>query len=114
MFQPQVELSGASGFFFDQSRGVADQMGQTFLLRHAFQFLRIVTLPSVTDHDARKIGGNHYPDLFITIPRPDLIRRIPSHPTRHPVSSVCTTGCCDTERRKTSYLMAFVNPSLSI
>ena len=110
-----AELSGLSRLFIAQSCAVADQMSQTLLLRHAFQFDRIVTPASVTDQDAAEIGGDQFPDLLIAMLWADLIHRkrltesdwltnairnavFPA--TRQPVSSVCTAGCCETNARK--------------
>jgi hypothetical protein len=39
-------------------------MGQALLLRHAFQFRRVVTPAPVTDHDAAEIAGEQFPDLI--------------------------------------------------
>jgi hypothetical protein len=69
------EMPGSSGFLRRHFGGVTDQMRQTLLLSHAFQFHGIVTASPIAHHHTGEIGWNQFPHFFIAMSRPHLIYR---------------------------------------
>ena len=84
-------------------------MDQTFLLLHTRQSLSIVAPSSIRYHHPSIVRGHHLTYLFVAVTSTNLVHRSlirferhqkagpPS--TRHPVSSVWTSGLARTEPR---------------